>query len=421
MPFYNDVSTIVNKVTRQSLGESGITVTDTTSLVTLGHAVLSSAQSMESWYGALGDVIGLFMNSDRAYMPEIPDIIDYGRETGGAIRKVYIELPEMEKQATFDVADGTTMHSTLKIKKDEVIVRYIENAGTYEDNAFTQEVSLRIAFRSMEDMGAFINYQMLQHMNARELAKESAVNMALSTLIAQKCLASKGNPVEGNETTFENIVKGNHVKDILPLVRVRAGVPDMTAEQARTQYANITDAIISEELDKDLTKMARMSRYYNMGGLIRPTPNDKNFARHTPRNKARVFLLSDIAASLKTYYSVTYHDDLVRLPNYIDKVSWLGGGDSDNFADNSKVAITTTSLSNGNKYDITATNVIAMISDVESVVVNWHQEDAKTDYDPHQRVLAYLNMIECGYFVDVSENALVYTLGGEITVAKNVG
>ena len=90
MPRINNIQDFVNSVTKQAYGETAVTATDLTGLISLGNTVLSSTDSVDKYTGALVDRIGKTIISNRKYNSPENGILMDAFSFGAIMQKIYV-------------------------------------------------------------------------------------------------------------------------------------------------------------------------------------------------------------------------------------------------------------------------------------------------------------------------------------------
>ena len=117
-------------------------------------------------------------------------------------------------------------------------------------------------------------------------------------------------------------------------------------------------------------------------------------------------MLNDFeSAVIANLQSNTYNDELVQLPLYNTVPYWQGSGTTYDFANVSKIDITTSS-----GVVETKENIICLMTDFEALGITMDNRRSKSAYNASGEYTNYFEKADMGYFNDMSEQGLVFTL-----------
>lgn len=379
MASVNQLYTVLNAVAAQALGSAAVTVTDTTSMVALGDAVLSSANNKDAFVGVLMDRIGRTIVSMRAYNgaeknPLIRKPFDYGC----VLQKIYVDLEDANPNNEWNIGDSDHYTpSFAPVFKPDVRQKLFNSINTWEYDWTVPDQILRTAFISAQDMQAFISAQAQAMDNSLQLALENAGNLVRATGAAYH--------IENNGATAINLLAEFNGDSASPLLAANALQNADFLKYAALRISNV------------VKYMRNMSRVWNL----------EAYARHTDSDYAVLTLLQDFdAAETMNLQSGVFHDELVKLPNYNVVPYWQGAGQTYAFSDTSKIAITIKDGA-GTK-NVTQTGVLAIVHDVEALGTTVYEIEQSTERNNKDRYTDYFAHANIGYFFDPSENMAVF-------------
>lgn len=362
---------LVNAVNAQAFGHSALTVTDTSSLISLGNTVLSSGTNTEAFLNTLAQRIGRTILRFREYRNKLGDMVLNDFEYGAILQKIKVHMPEAEQDDSYDLIDGNTVDPYV-IAKPQVDQKLFVTRTPYQFHITIQRVHLKEAFLSAEAMGSFIGVVFGEVRNALEISLENLGRVTLATAIAEYSGAREIALV----TEYNNEYNPS---------------PALTAAEALHNESFLRYAIM--RMNNLLDMIQDASELYNDGTMI----------TFTPLADARIKVISEFQRRLETNVQyAAFHDQFVDIP---------GGYTTINFwqAEQSPYDVNITKPS-----DATATsvnNVVAMLYDRDAMgVYKIDEEVATSDLNPrglyyntfwHEKQLRFL---------DLSENGLIFTL-----------
>lgn len=372
----NQIYLMVNDAAKEALGVQAITAKDTGTLVSLGDVVLSSDTNKEQFYKALVDRIGRTVIAVREYKAKNRSVKRDEMEWGAVYQKISFKWNyaaknpswETDTQANpFDVEIGT-----------EAVQKLFSKIGTYEHKESIPDYQLFTAFTSASAMGAYISGIFTNMNNALEVADEDLANLAISTNIA-------GVFAKGKETQKRNLLAEYNVLNPEAALTTATALMDL----GFLKYA-------TREIKTVIDNMSTMSTLYNA----------ESMPRHTPTDKQVVEVLSLFASASDTYLQAdTFHNDLVKLPNYEKVVFWQGSGKSFAFNDVSSIKISNTEIS---EEPIEKSGILAFVHDYDSAASIIYRRRSHSIYNPDAERFNIFEKADKGYAVDLSENAVVF-------------
>ena len=230
-------------------------------------------------------------------------------------------------------------------------------------------------------MAAFIDAIFLAIRNSQEVYLAGMSEMCYCNMIGEQVVNTELNG-------------GATVVDLLSAYNAVMGTTLTTAAAMHNteflKYASMT-------INLYLKKMGKMATIFNA----------ERFARFTPKDKCRVIMLADFTSACASYLqSNTYHDELVALPQYTEISYWQGIGQNTSFADTSKVSVVTAS-----GHTLLQDYVICMMCDEESIGLTYDNRRSKSAYNSKGEYTNFFEKADMGYFNDLSENCLIFTVG----------
>lgn len=380
------VYSILDNVSKQMYGENAVSVVDLTGVVALGDKVLNSSSDKDVFLNKLVDRIGKTIISQRAYSAAVSSLIDNAFSFGAILQKIYVAPVKPKHAEQYDLTDGTG--DLFVIEKPDVTQKLFQNRDVWEVQITIPDFQLQSAFVSAEAMAAFIDAVFLAMRNSMEVYLEGMAELCYANMIGERIVDTKLN-------------SGTTVIDLLTAYNTQA-----------SENLSAADALISA----DFLKFASMkiNLYVKRLGKMAKVYNSEDCARFTPKDRLRVTVLADFASATTSFLeSDTYHKELVALPQYNEVMYWQGIGAGGSFEDVSKINIKTAS-----GYDVVQPYVIAMLSDVEAMGLMYDNRRSKSFYNPSKECTQFFEKADMGYYNDLSENAIVFTMGTLTTPSK---
>ena len=342
--------------------------------------VLSSDNDKESFYRALTDRIGRTVIAARAYSAVKRSVKRDEMDWGLVYQKISYRRREAVSNPSW-VSNSQADPFDVNIQTEAVQKLFaVMSTYSYEDSI--PDGQLFTAFTNPGAMGAFISGIYTNMRNYMEIAEADLANLAVDTLIAG-VLIKGTNAQKRNVLAEYNAKFGQHETAAKCLAN-----PDFL------KYA-------TREVLTAKDNMTTMSEIFNAEG----------FDRFTPEDKCVVEVLGLFASASDTYLQAdTYHNELVKLPNYEKVVYWQAPGTSFAFGDVSKIHIENEHLAVTGNADgeIEQSGIIALIRDYDSAASVIMRRRSASIYNPRAERYNIFEKADQGYAVDLSENAVVF-------------
>lgn len=361
---------LVNDVSKQAYGSQALTVVDAQSLVALGNNVLSSTNNTECFINTLLQRIGRTIMDYRRYRNRLADMVIDDFEYGAILQKIKVKMPEAMTDPSYDLVDGQAV-DPWTVYKPEAVQKLFVSRTPY---MFAQTISrhnLKEAFTSAEAMGGFVAAVMGEMRNAVEVALENLGRTTINNFIAE----AAGGTRTINLVTEYNTETGETV----------------TATSALHDPAFIAFAI--RRINETFDMMQSMTSLYNDGSV----------ERFTPREDARVKMLSRFKRAAETVVEyAAFNEELVRVDNTFETVPFWQAAQT-------PANIKVERSSDGT--ETTVNNIIAVVHDRDALGIYQIDEEVATT-PVNAKGLYYTTYMHERqlWFNDLSENLVVFTL-----------
>lgn len=377
---------LVNDAMADALGKNAGRVKDTTSFVTTGKSL--SAYQLDAFFGALACRISKTVEFVRLFERKNRGIITDYQEFGAFVQKIYTALPSASANPAWAASNGQnpptiTRSNPYGVTNTVTVTAKIFGViGTWSIEVCYGTKQIRQAFLSEEAMMAFVNsiYETIE--NKYTIDVNDLETLAAATGIAL-CL-------ENGKAT-----------NVLDLYNTSFGKSLTEATCARDMdYLSFEAELIT----KTAKYMREPSTVFNAAGYETATPTDK--------------LIVEILATYATdaqfvLRSNTFHEELVKLPNYNEVAYWQFPGTA--FDDtsvstidikNSDVAVTTDNPPVAK--EIKQSGIVAYLRDEEAVKAYFGERYVWEDFNKRDRISTHGEEADKGYAVEPHANAWVF-------------
>ena len=366
------IYTLVNSVTDQSIGKTGLTVVDTSTLVSLGNIVLSSQQNTEAFLDTLVQRIGRTILSFRAYKNKLDYMVLNDFEYGAILQKIKVNMPDAKSDSMYGLEDGQSVDHYI-VAKPVVKQKLFVSRTPYSFYITIQRETLKEAFTGDSPMAGFIGAVFGEVRNKIELSLED---------LGRACIA--------------NMIANGSAREVKLVTLFNVAHPAAEAVTA-------ADALENDKFVRFAIKMMKikMDGFTDMSQLY----NDGTTTRHTPYEDQRLLVLSDLERSMETVVQwAAFNEQYVRLVGYRKLNFWQSA--------QSPMAIKITPETDAGKgEEFNLDNIVAVLHDRDALGIYKINEDVATTpinarglyYNTfwHERQL---------WFNDMSENFTFFTL-----------
>ena len=369
--------TLINAVTQEILGETGIVQDDLSNVVDIGKAIVDS-DNVDNYVKKLVNHIGKVVFTNRLYTGGAPSVLMDSWEFGSILQKVSAELPAATANESWDLTDGEA-YSQDVFYKPKVSAKFFNSKVTFEIPLSFTERQVKESFSSREQLNGFISLLTTAVENSLTVKIDALIMRTISNMAAETIHAETGN--------------ADSVKavNLLAMYNANAGTP-ITATEAVKDADFIRFATYQVSLVQD--RMSKISTLFNVEGK----------ERFTPKDLQKVVLLSDFAKASETFLaSSTYHADKVALPAHDAVPYWQGSGTKYAFDDVSTIKVKTAS---GDIVD--ASGVLGVVFDRDALGVTNLDRRVTTNYNAKAEFFTNFYKFDAGYFNDLGENFVVF-------------
>ena len=387
------ISTILNSVFAEALGEGNMIAEDLRNIVDAGRTITSSTDfddNFENYAKQIVDKVGRTIFVDRVYKAKDLGLWRDAFEYGSVLEKLRVDVGAFSDNAEWDLTKDTNSDGVLdynaaisthiqdlfKFYPARVQAKYFNAKTTFKNIISLTRKQLRSAFSGAADMAKFIG--MIENAISKrlEIAKTQLQKRVLVNLMGEK------------------IYNGKYV-DLKALYEATGatGVPE-TLEGALSDK-NIV-RFIAQTMSFDREMMAEPSTLYT----------DGTFITHTPEEDSRLIVLADLDSALKfNLYGDTYNEEFVKLNNYKTVPFWQENA-KDSTAIRAAINVTTSA-----NHAVNKGYILGVLFDRDAAMICNEEPEVRTQYNADGNFTNYIYAYDCSYYNDFDENALVYTWG----------
>ena len=369
------VAELCNDALKNTLGENATILSeDLTEVVDVGVS-LANANAYKNFIENLMVATSKYIFRYRAYESKAPNVLRDSQEYGQLIQKIRSKLPPLSDNQSWDLQDNTSYDDNVYVSNDAEVTIFAKRV-TFEVRKSITNDQIKNAFTNATELGSFVSMQFGLVQNRLTLAIDDLIYMTINNYMGILC---------------------KKAKQVKLLTQYKAEVP--TADQTLTSDNCLYDKgflIYASSILKD---------YIDLMGRYSTEFNDEGFESFTPETLLHCVLVSKFESNMSAYAeSSTFHNEFVKLPYHETIAYWQGLGDK-SIKDRTTIDITT-SLGDAVKQSY----IVGFLFDHDALGVNHDNPSVETKYVRSAQFTNYWYKEVLGYFNDLSENAIVFTL-----------
>ena len=373
---------LVNGALGEVLGESAVLQEDLGNVVDIGSAVFDNG-AFDPYSKALVNQIGRMIFVNRVYTGSAPSVLKDGWEYGSVLAKVSSKMPAATENESWELTDGASYDPNI-FHKPFVSQKFFNKLTTFEIDRSITERQVKQSFTSPAELSAFVAMLYNEVEKAMTVANENLIMRTINNFTAETVYnAFSGSAITGaGNVRAVNLLSRFNTQYTKSLTAAQAIVDPDFIRYAAYQMALAT------------SRMTRVSTLFNMGGMERFTPLDKQ----------HIVMLSDFRAAADIFLqSNTFHDEYTRLAQAETVPYWQGTGTGYDFASVSKVDVKTV---DGHQQAVTG--VLAVMFDHDALGVTNENRRVTTQYNAKAEFTNYFYKMDARYFNDYNENFIVF-------------
>lgn len=386
----NQIYQLMNGVTSEILGSTGIVKEDLSNIVDVGTQ-LFDATSIDNYVKSLVNHIGKVIFVNRPYAGNVPSMLMDSWEFGSVLEKISADLPVATENESWELVNGQEYKQDI-FYKPSVSAKFFNSKVTFEVPMSFTEMQVKESFSSATQLNGFLS--MLYN------AVDKSMAIKIDSLIMRTINNAIGETFKADATAFTpqgasavdyTTASTNRCVNLLKLYNDKFGAT-LTADKAITtpEFIRFASYVMSLYVDR----LSKISTLFNVGGKDRFTPADM----------LHIVMLSDFKASATAYLeSDTFHNNLVALPESESVPYWQGSGTTYSFADVSKIMVKTATGT-----DITVTGILAVMFDRDAMGVCNTDRRVTTNYNAKAEFYNNYYKFDASYYNDLNENCVVF-------------
>lgn len=385
---------IMNDVTSEILGKTDLVAEDLGNIVDVGTEIFN-ANAVDAYVRSLVNHIGRVIFVDRVYAGSAPSVLMDGWEFGSILEKITADqLPEAVENESWNLEDGHSYDPHV-FHAPQVSAKFYNKRVTFEIEMSFTEMQVKQSFSSVMQLNGFISMIQTSVANSMTVKLDSLIERTINKAICDTVYDDFS--TGGGAMSDLSQSSGIKAVNLLYLYNTEQTALDpnwvnLTAAQAVKDAKFIRYAAYMIGLYKD--RLSKMSCLFNIGGK----------ERFTPAEALHVVLLSEFRRAADVFLqSDTFHDEYTKIVDSEVVPYWQGSGQDYSFTNTSKIIYKI-----DDNASLTFTGILGVMFDRNALGVANMDRRVTTSYNPKGEFFNNFYKMDCGYFVDGNENAVVF-------------
>ena len=376
--------TLVNAVTQEILGETGVVAEDLSNVVDIGKTIIDS-DNVDNYVKKLVNHIGKVVFVNRLYTGGVPSVLMDSWEYGSILEKISADLPEATINETWALEDKKD-YSPDVFYKPSVSAKFFNSKVTFEIPMSFTEIQVKESFSSKEQLNGFISMLTTSIENSMTVKLDALIMRTINNMIAETLHAE----LADKDYTKTGVKAVNLLKLYNETVTTQLTVDNAVTDPDFIRFATYQISMYSD-------RMSKISTLFNV----------EKAERFTPKDLQHIVLLSDFAKASETFLaSNTQNAEMVALPKHETVPYWQGSGTGYSFDDVSTINVKTAS-----KADVNVKGILGVIFDRDALGVSNLDRRVTTNYNPRAEFYTNFYKFDAGYYNDLSENFVLFFIG----------
>lgn len=389
------IYTLINSVSGEVLGKTGIVTEDLTGIVDLGKEVFNQ-NAVDNYVKSLVNHIGKVIFVNRPYAGKVPSVLMDAWEFGSVLEKISADVPEAEENDSWNLTDGKSYDQDV-FHKPTVTAKFFNSKVTFEVPVSITERQVKESFSNAAQLNGFISMIYAAVEKSMTIKADALIMRTINNMIAETVLADarEFGVTAGGDMAEADLASASTARcvNLLKLYNDKTGASTkLTAAKAITDpdFIRFASYVMGTYADR----LQSISTVFNVGGK----------ERFTPKDMLHVVLLSDFAKAAQTYlYSDTFNRGDVLLPQAETVPFWQGSGQNYEFASTGNINI----KESGGKA-VKISGVLGVMFDRDALGVCNLDRRVTTNYNAKAEFFNNYYKFDAGYFNDTNENFVVF-------------
>lgn len=311
---FTQLSSVLNTIVSLATGTANSIATtpvDTSSFITVAQTGLKAGY--DPLATAISQVLSKTIFSVRAYTRKFKGLNVSTQRYGNHVRKLTTIDKPFEEDDRFKLIEGESIDQ-YKVNKPKVLQTNFYGANVYQKSATFYKDQLDCAFSSPDEFGSFISMVLQNASDMIEQAHEETARAVINNLASAIFAMEKVSTIE------ELAAKANGGRRAINLLAAYNAETGKTLKVADVFNAENFEGFI-KFVFSTINSIADLMTDRNT--LFCSQLTDYNIVRHTPKNRMKFYLLSNIVNKINSeVFSSVFNPDFLKLVDFESVNYW---------------------------------------------------------------------------------------------------
>lgn len=377
---------IVNDLTEEILGETGLVNEDLSNIVDVGDTFANvSSAAYENYVRSLIDHIGRVVFVNRPYAGGAPSILRDAWEYGSILEKITAGMPEATENESWELQNNE-VYEQDRFTKPEASAKFFNKRTTFEIPMSFAEKQSKSAFSDATQLNAFFSMIETQIYNSQTVKTDGLIMRTINNAIGE----TFADAFPSGTYTGASSVRCVNLLYLYNQAHSSAAIYDLGQAISTPEFIRFAAYVMGLYE----SRMSKISTLFNIGGQ----------PRFTPRDRLHFVMLNDFVKAANVYnQSDTFHEQFTALPNAEVVPYWQGTGTSYAIGDVSKINVKTAGGTTVN-----TSGVLGVMFDRDAMGVSNFNQRVTTHYNARAEFFNNWWKTDAGYWNDFNENVIVF-------------
>ena len=213
--FVKEIHELVNAVTSEVLGETGLIKEDFSNLVDIGKEI-ENTDNVDNYVKKLVNRIGKTVFDNRKYQGNVPRVLMDSWEYGSVLQKVSAELPDATVNESWQLEDGKEYKTDI-FYQPKVSAKFYNNKVTFEIPMSFTEIQVKESFSSSTELNGFISMLTTAVENSITVKLNELIMKTITNMIGETLFTDIGLTEGGALKKSVTGVRAVNLKKVFPL------------------------------------------------------------------------------------------------------------------------------------------------------------------------------------------------------------
>ena len=183
------IYTLMNSVSQEVLGKTGLVKEDLTGIVDIGTEVFNQG-AIDNYVKSLVNHIGKVVFVNRPYSGKVPSVLMDAWEFGSVMEKISADIPQAEENESWNLVDGQEYRQDV-FHNPTVTAKFFNSKVTFEVPVSITERQVKESFSSAAQLNGFLSMIYNAVDKSMTIKTDALIMRTINNMIAETLNADK--------------------------------------------------------------------------------------------------------------------------------------------------------------------------------------------------------------------------------------